>query len=55
MPFQEFECGGLWVASTNGDYKDRVWIRDSVFITLYYLEMGESSAPIVQTALETLG
>ena len=31
MPLQEFECNGLWVASTSGDYKDRIWIRDSVF------------------------
>jgi phosphorylase kinase alpha/beta subunit len=55
MPFQEFACNGLWVASSNGDYKDRIWIRDSVFIILYYMEMGESSVTIVQDALDTIG
>ena len=55
MPFQEFACSGLWVASTNGDYKDRIWIRDSVFIILYYMKMGESSVQIVQDALDTIG
>ena len=55
MPFQEFACSGLWVASAHGDYKDRIWIRDSVFIILYYMKMGESSVQIVQDALDTIG
>ena len=53
MLFQEFACNGLWVASSNGDYNDRVWIRDSVFIILTHMEMGETQ--IVQDALNTIG
>lgn len=52
MPFQEFACNGLWVASGNGDYKDRIWIRDSVFIILAHMEMGATQ--IVQDALDTI-
>ena len=35
--FVHYECNDLWFASLNGDYKGRVWLRDSFFVMLYYL------------------
>ncbi len=36
MSLSRYKMHDLWVASLNGNYRGRIWLRDSFFILLYY-------------------
>lgn len=52
MPLSEYKLHHLWQASLNGDYKERIWLRDSFFILLYYI--FENKHEISQKALNQI-